>query len=129
MRRESGFTLIELLIVIAIILIAIAGEIAALRLLSRSTTLSRDTEAASAILSTELAELRNRSEPLSPGSHPLPVPPAEISKIPPDASGELILSPLEGLLQAEAVIRWRSVTGPRELRMATLLPAWKEAGE
>ena len=127
-RHRNGFTLIELLIAIAIVLIVIAGELRVTRLMQRSSSLSRDTEAASAILSSELAELRNRGLEQTEGVVPLPIPVDRISDIPPEAKGELRLTPREDgrLVEAEAVIRWTSVTGTRELTMATLIRFRKE---
>jgi prepilin-type N-terminal cleavage/methylation domain-containing protein len=127
-RHRSGFTLIELLIAIAIVLIVIAGELKVTRLMLRSSSLSRDTEAASAVLVTELAELRNRGLDQTEGVIPLPIPVEHLSDIPPKAEGELRLTPREDgrLVEAEAVIRWKSVTGPRELTMATLIRSRQE---
>lgn len=127
-REQRGFTLIELLIVIAIMLILVAGELKVTRSMLRSSTLARDVEAASSILETEMATLRSQGVAPIVGTHPFPIPPAEVSDIPPGASGEVVYKPLpdKGLIQVEMILRWRSVTGPRELALASLFQPLKE---
>jgi len=122
-ESRAGFTLIEMLIVIAVILILIVGNAKMMRLLVRSSNLARDTEAVSAILATEIAHLRNRGIERTEGTLPLPIPVEKLSRIPHGATGELVLRPVEEgrLVEVEARVKWRSVTGQRELTLATLV--------
>jgi prepilin-type N-terminal cleavage/methylation domain-containing protein len=126
---RKGFTLIELLIVIAIVLIVLAGEATVVRRMIRSTHDAHDLEAASSILASELVELRNNGIEVAEGVLPLPIPPERLSRIPADASGEIRLSPHgeNGLAQVEAILRWRGVIAPRELSMSTLVRVYQGA--
>lgn len=121
--HPTGFTLIELLIVIAIVLITLAGEAAVIRRMIRSTHDAHDIEAASSILSSELAQLRIQGIVATQGVIPLPIPAERLSRIPADASGEVRLIPQgeTGLVEAQAVLRWKGAIAPRELSMSTLL--------
>jgi prepilin-type N-terminal cleavage/methylation domain-containing protein len=126
---SSGFTLIELLIVIAVILIILAGEAKVMRLLQRSASLARDKEAASSILASELAELKAKGLFQHSGSIPFPIPLGEQNDAPPGAQGEIRFVEREGgkLVEAQAILTWHSVVGKTELVLSTLLRAQKES--
>lgn len=121
---KRGFTLIELLIVIAIVLIFLAGNAKVARLQQRSATLARDLDRASALLASELAYLKAHGAPEGATSAPLRfLPAATGSSSLPGATGEIRLSPRPDLhvVEAEAVLTWRSVTGERSWSMGTLV--------
>ncbi|MCA9426231.1 MAG: prepilin-type N-terminal cleavage/methylation domain-containing protein [Candidatus Omnitrophica bacterium] len=123
MKSQGGFTLIELLIVIAIVLIMIAGSFRVMRLQTRSAISIHDTELVSSALSSELAEIRRNPSSVEGDSHRLPVPLSEISNILADATGTVRVSPSEtkGVFEAIVTIAWNSSIGPREMSMATLI--------
>ena len=123
MKSRGGFTLIELLIVIAIVLIMIAGSFRVMRLQTRSAISIHDTELVSSALSSELAEIRRNPPSVMGDSQNLPVPLSEISTILADATGTVRVSPSEtkGVREAIVTIAWNSSIGPREMSMATLI--------
>jgi len=129
MKRQSGFTLIELLIVIAILLIVLAGEVEVLRLENRSALISHDIEMVSAALASELAQVHLRGIPEGPGLHPLPIPPEQLCGILEGATGTLTLAHTgqPGLVEVVATIAWNTPAGPLDMRMATL--ARSQGGE
>ncbi|NUN96226.1 MAG: type II secretion system protein [Candidatus Omnitrophica bacterium] len=120
---SRAFTLIELLIVIAIVLIMLAGEATVLRHAVRSTSVARDLEVACSILASDLAELKARGirldeQPKTEDLSPLPE-----GNVLPEAERSLTVLPkgVHGLLEVQATLTWKSVTGKRSLSLCTLL--------
>jgi prepilin-type N-terminal cleavage/methylation domain-containing protein len=122
-QRDKAFTLIELLIVIAIILTVLVGEAGTARLLLRSTSIARDTEKASAVLATKLAEIRSEGPQQTEGKVTFSPSNESASSNLPEATGEIRFKALEAspLVEVEAHLAWRSVTGQREVVMATVI--------
>lgn len=126
-RTQCGFTLIELLIVIAAMLLFMAGEARVLGHITHSSSVSRDMDMASSFLSGQLAALRSRGVSLNQGkmafTEPLPTGPMAL----PEATGEITLDelPVTGVVHATARLEWKSTTGKRELVLTTLVRSRK----
>lgn len=126
MRKASrAFTLIELLIVISIALILLAGEATVLRHAVRSTSVARDLEVAGSILASDLAELKARGIQIGEQPRDDDLAPLPDSSVLPEAQRSLLVRPKgdSGLLEVQATLTWKSVTGKRSLSLCTLFRA------